>query len=450
MSLRPDSSVKIFPIGLGFITTSMKNAGYKFDLLDIDMKRYSDDEIDEIMSNNRYDIVCLGCLVTGYDKVKKICKTIRKYNEKATIIVGNSVATSIPEILLHKTDADIAVMGEGDETIIELIECIKNNGSFKDVEGIVFKDNDSVVYTPKRKIISNISNLPSIDFEIFDVESYIKNTSIPQLENIHPDNIRALPINTARGCVAKCTFCYHVFRGIKYRYRSAKSIVEEIKLLIDKYGINYVQFWDELTFFSKERALVLAEEIIKSGIKIYWAAQCRANLFTAESDLHIIKKLKEAGCYRIAYSLESSDSDILKAMNKKISVEDFVTQTRLMQSVGISTRTSLVFGYPQETPETINATINCCIENKMYPSVGFLLPQPGSAMYDYAIEKGIITDGEKYILGMGDRQDLFINLTSMSDKEFKDTVYNALKRCNKELNTKLSEDDLIKTKNKAI
>ncbi|KKK80511.1 hypothetical protein LCGC14_2822750, partial [marine sediment metagenome] len=148
--------------------------------------------------------------------------------------------------------------------------------------------------------------------------------------------------------------------------------------------------------------------------------------------------------------LESSDPDILKAMNKKISVEDFVTQTRLMQSVGISTRTSLVFGYPQETPETINATINCCIENKMYPSVGFLLPQPGSAMYDYAIEKGIITDGEKYILGMGDRQDLFINLTSMSDKEFKDTVYNALKRCNKELNTKLSEDDLIKTKNKAI
>lgn len=445
ISLRPESPVKMFPIGLGFITTSMKNAGFEFDLIDIDSCRYSDDEVDALIAKENYDVVCMGCLVTGYKKIKRLCSVIKKIHPHAKIIVGNSVATSIPNILLNNTETDIAVMYEGDETIVDLLNCIHKNRDLKSVNGIIIKD-DKMFRTDFRPVIKDISSIPHIDFDIFNVEDYICNNNIHESKNVPLNSIRALPVNTSRGCIANCTFCYHVFKGINYRYRTPKSIVSEIKELILKYNINYVQLWDELTFFSKKQALELAQEIIDANISVYWTAHCRANLFTADKDKQIIGKLKEAGCCGIQYSLESSDPRILKDMNKKISVDHFSKQTKLIQESGITTWTSLVFGYPQETPETILKTIDCCIENNIYPSVGFLLPQPGSIMYKFALENGFISDEEEYILSMGDRQDLTLNMTSMTDEEFEEAVLHGLRKCNKQLNMGLSEDKLIKTK----
>lgn len=446
VSMRPDSVVKLFPIGLGFITTAMDRAGIEFDLIDIDSKRYSDSEVASLIGKEEYDIVCMGCLVTGYKKVKKLCATIRDILPKTKIIVGNSVASSVTDMLLNNTETDIAVMYEGDETIIDLIDCIQNGGNLKEIHGIAMNDGDSIHLTDARPAIKNISALPNMNFEIFDIEDYIKHNNIHQSKHIPLDSIRALPVNTARGCIAKCTFCYHVFKGERYRYRTPESIVSEIKELVEKYNINYVQFWDELTFFSKKQALALAEEIIASGVRVCWIAHCRANLFTKDEDVHIVQKLKEAGCCGLQYSLESSDPVILKEMNKKISVDHFSKQTKIIQSVGITTWTSLVLGYPQETPETISATMDCCIENKIYPSTGFLLPQPGSVMYQYALDHGHIVDEEEYVLSMGDRQDLTINMTSMSDYEFEEAVMLGLKKCNEALGIGLQEDELIKTK----
>ena len=143
--------------------------------------------------------------------------------------------------------------------------------------------------------------------------------------------------------------------------------------------------------------------------------------------------------------MESADADILKAMNKKISVEQFSKQTQLYQNAGLATWTSLVIGYPQETPETIKKTFDCCIENKIYPSVGYLLPQPGLPMYDYAVEHGFIEDEEAYLIKMGDRQDLRINMKQMKDEELETLVVKGLERCNKKLNVGLKLDQLIKT-----
>ena len=157
-------------------------------------------------------------------------------------------------------------------------------------------------------------------------------------------------------------------------------------------------------------------------------------------------KMKEAGCVNMSYSLESADDMILKAMKKNISVEQFSNQTKLFQRSGIPVGTSIVLGYPQETPETIKKTFECCIENKIYPSAGYLLPQPGSEMYDYAKERGLIgEDEEEYLLKMGDRQDLLLNLTRMTNEEFESVVHDGLKRCNALLDVGLSEDNLIKT-----
>jgi len=447
VSLRPQSPIKLFPVGLGYIATAMKYAGYDFDVLDIDAHRYSDAEVERFIRNKQYDVVCMGCIVTGYKIVKSLAALIKEHHPNAKIIVGNSVATSIVEILLTRTKADIAVISEGDITIVNLLNTIANSGNIEEVNGICFVKDGKIVRTPPQPLIKGISSLPFIDFSIFDVEVYIDNSklSVGEPLPIPREEVRALPVNTARGCVANCGFCYHVFKGTPYRYRTPDSIVAEVKTLIDTYSLNYINFWDELTFFSRRQSEALAQKIIDEDVHFHWVGSCRANLFKDDDDVFIMEKLKQAGCVAMCYSLESADPEILKAMNKKITTEQFARQTELLRKAGIPVATALVLGYPQETPETIKKTFDCCVENRIYPSSGYLLPQPGSQMYDYAIEHGFIDDEEEYLMKMGDRQDLRLNMTQMSDEEFETHVLNGLRKCNKALGLGIDENQLAKS-----
>ena len=451
VALRPESKVKLFPIGLSYIATAMEIAGFKFDLLDIDAHRYSNDEVDKLIAKEKYDVIAMGCIVTGYSKVKDLCKRIRSIHSKATIIVGNSVATSIYKILLTKTEADIAVMGEGDVTIVELLHALDGSGDVSEVKGIAWKNRmGEVVLNASQPAIRDISNLPHINFDLFDVEIYIENAKeslgeVEDIMNIPRDKLRSLPLNTARGCVGACTFCYHNFKGYRYRYRSMKSVLDEAGEMIRKYNLNYIEFGDELTLFSRNRAEEFANAILSSGLKFYWSITCRADCFAEDSDVEIMKKMKEAGCTSVAYSLESSNADILKMMNKHITVEQFARTTELFRRAGINTQTSLVIGYPIETVDTIKDTFKCCADNKIYPSAGFLLPQPGSVMYDYALEHGFIKDEEDYLLQMGDRQDLRLNMTTMTNEEMETATLEGLSWCNSQLAIGLDSEHLIKT-----
>jgi len=449
VALRPKSPVKFLPLGIAYIATAIKNKGYHFDLLDIDAYRYSDEYIESFFSKNKYDVVLMGCIVTGYQIIKDLAALIRRYNPKATIIVGNSVADSIPKILLSKTEADIAVLGEGDITVVELLDCLKIGRSVEHVQGIVYKQDSQIICTDPRPVIKDLSTIPIIDYSIWDFEKYVDGfrAGLHEPFPLPPQQIRGIVVNTARGCVNRCTFCYHVFRKSSYRHRPWKHIFEEIRELVEKYGINYIGFNDELTFSTKKSVREFLDAFNQAGIRFFWYGDCRGNLFADEEDLEILKALKETGCTGIGYSLESSDPAILKSMNKHMTVEEFSYQTNLFHKAGITVWTSLVFGYPQETPDTIRATIDCCIQNRIYPSAGYLLPFPGSEMYQYALDHGFIDkeNEEEYLLMLGDRQDLRLNMTQMSDEEFESTVKRGLDRCNKSLRIGLIENELTKT-----
>lgn len=443
--LRPNSEKVLFPIGFGYIATAVKRAGFDFDILDLDAHRMSDAQIEEYIKTKDFDVAAFGCIVTGYRFIKKLGETIKKYKD-VPIIVGNSVATSIPEILLDRTKADIGVMGEGDITIVELLKAIEKNTPLEEVKGIFFRRDGRIFFTPEREIIPDLDKIPFIDYGLFDINTYLDKCRLNVSEPypVEFSLLKALLINSARGCPYRCTFCYHVFNNKKYRVRSVESIGGEIKYLQKKYGVNYIQFSDELSFYSREQANRFADYLLNEGIEIFWSADCIAGLFK-EGDLDLALKLKKAGCVELGYSLESADEEILKAMNKRISIRDFETQTRILQKAGISTSTSLVIGYPQETEETIKKTFDCCYRNNIYPSVGYLLPQPGTPMYEYAIKAGQIQDEEKYLLNMGDRQDFTINLTTMKQEEMEGLVKHYLKKIASKVNLDLKEDRLIKT-----
>ncbi len=440
-SLRPGSKRRQLPVGLGYIMTAIKKAGFEFDLIDMDINNLTISDLEKILAGRPYDVYGLGCIVTGFKLVRQIADIVKKTNPKAVIMAGNSVATSIPELLLKNTKVDIAVMGESDITVVELMKAIEAKSPLSDVEGIVFKDGDRIVYTQKRPVAPSLDVFGFPDWDLFELAKYDEYGYI-NVNNFSSEKALSYPLNYARGCPFNCTFCYHVFKGEKYRRYSEGAFTGELNRLHGKYNCNYVSFWDELTFPNIKGVEQMVGIIESLDFKIKWEATSRGDLFK-KKDLDLIKRMREAGCENIAFSLENADPGILSAMNKKISVPQIIEQSRALWDGGVTPLTSVIFGYPQETPETIQRTIEVCEECRMYPSVGFLLPLPGTPIYDWARKNGRITDEIGYLERIGDRQDFHVNLTGMPDNEFVSIVEEKLRRLAVHLGLKL--DSVFKT-----
>ncbi|OGN90486.1 MAG: hypothetical protein A2Z70_01065 [Chloroflexi bacterium RBG_13_48_17] len=446
--LRRESRVKYLPVGLSCIATSLALAGFKPDILDIDLYRLSDAEVDNFLRKNRYDIVGFGTIVTGYRYIKDLARRVKEIMPGALVVVGNTVASSIPELLLTKVpQVDIAVIGEGDNTILDIVHAKLEDTVWHNIPGIAYRDGENVIITPRRKAVPNIKEIPFPDYSLFNIEEYIKVSpiTVPEPYPIPVEEFRALSVNTARGCPYNCTFCTHAFKNDKYRFYPFSMVIEYIDLLQKKYGINYVNFGDELTFHSIVRTEELCKEIEKKGIKFYWPMQPRGNTYK-KRDLDLLKRCKDLGALTIGGALESSDPAILKAMNKKMDAAEFIEQMDTARKAGLGCTTSLVFGYPQETPETIRHTFEVCKRCEIYPSIGFLLPLPGTPMYKYTKEHGFIPDEEEYLLHTGDRQDLHVNLTQMSDEVLFNIIREEAIKLKNFLGIPLSDDDVVKTR----
>ena len=447
--LRRGGFTKLLPVGLGSVMTYFKEKNYNFTLLDIDINEFDNEYVEKYLKRSNFDCILIGTLVTHYKWMKWFVNTAKGSQPNTKIIVGNSVASSIPELFLSKTKADVAIIGEGEISAYETVEAFRLEKDLKTVEGIVFKDAEGNIVLNEPRKVGNINDFPIIEWDFFDVERYLNKPAVNTDRN--PEKMRVLPIITARGCAFKCTFCHYVFWNDPYRNRTPKSILTEIEFLINKYNVNYIEFWDDLSFASAIQVEKLCDEIIKSGLKFKWNASVRVDLFsrarlTIEDSIRVAKKMKKAGCYQVGFSLESGNQEILEMMNKKIEADSFYNTIYILREADIICETSVVFGYPIETRETIKQTFDQCLKAGVYPSIGFLLPLPATGMYDYAKVNGFITDEDRYLESITERQDICINLTKMSDKDIMNQIKKGAAQLNEMLELGLNEDTYIRTK----
>ena len=450
-SLRLNSPTKFLPVGIASVMTYLDQHHFDFDFLDIDINEMEDERIEEYLENNRYDIVLSGSIVTHYKWMKWLTNTVRKYNRNSVIVIGNSVAGSIPKLFLQNSSADIAILGEGEITCLEVVKnIIANNNTWDNIDGLAYKDrNGNVIINKNRKGHKKLDDFPMINWGKFDTEKYFQK-SYAAAKAIDDQKVRVMPVVTARGCAFRCTFCHFVFWNDPYRYRSPSNILAEIKRNIDEYQCNYISFWDDLSFASLAQAERFADAILASGLKFNWSAAVRVDLFgnpkhELRRRLDVAKKFKLSGCQSLGFSLESANSEILKMMNKKIEGQYFIDQVALLDQVGITSMISVVFGYPIETRETISETFDMCLKAKVYPSIGYLLPLPATGMYDHALKHGFIKNEDKYLDSITERQDLCLNMTTMGDDEVKHLIAEGAEKLNTELKIGLSSGKLLKT-----
>ena len=222
--LRPDAKFKYSPVGLAFILTAVKKAGYSFDFIDMDADNLSAQDVEERLRGKTYDLCGFGCIVTGLALIAQLAEIVRAASPRCCIVAGNSVATSIPRILLARTEVDVAVLGEGDVTIVELIRAIEQGQAFDGITGIAYLRSGVFTQNTPRPVIPNLDEIGFPDWTLFDMDKYNRE-QVPVSGSDEVQN--CLPLNGARGCPFDCTFCYHVFKGQKYRKYSETAVINE-------------------------------------------------------------------------------------------------------------------------------------------------------------------------------------------------------------------------------
>lgn len=449
-ALRRDSLKKVFPLGLVGVMTYVKRQGYDFDILDVDLHNHDDEYVEDFLREGQYDVVLYGTLITQYKWAKWLTKTIKRLNPSTKTIVGNSVAASCLEVFMENAPADIVIIGEGEFSCVAVLDALRDGHDLKDVLGIAYRDPSGKVIKNPPRPVGDINELPMLDWSLINVPVYLERHQWTAFGIPKSEKAVVFPISSSRGCTFRCTFCHFVFWDDAFRHRCPESIIEEIRRNIDQYGANYINFNDDLTLASLIQAERLADGIIASGLKFRWSASVRTDLFgkpnyTYKKRLEVAKKLQASGCMTLSFSLESANDEILAMMKKHIKKEYFSEQIKVLKEAGITTQCSVVFGYPPETRETIQETFDLCLQNKVYPSIGFLMPLPYTGMYAYAKENGLIPDEDAYLDSIMERQDISLNMTKLSDEEIMEIIKENAFKLNRLLDLQLDNASLIKT-----
>lgn len=371
------------PLGLLYVGACLKKASHEVDFIDIDIDGLDEEKVVKYINKTKFDIVGFGSLTPTINNVLKISKYIKKKMD-IPIIVGGIHATIAGEELIKEKDIDFVVKGEGEETIIELLEALEGKRRLLDIKGVYYKDEDSVVFTGDRPLIENLDSIP------FPARHLLKRPS-PYLP---PDALKTpvTSIMTSRGCPGGCTYCCtkQIF-GRRMRFRSIKNVVDEIEEAIKNYGFKEIHIMDDCFTVNKERVFEFRDAIKKRGIKTTFVFSNGMRADQVDED--ILKVLKELGVLSVGFGVESGNQTILNNIKKGIKLDTIRKAFKLSKKYGFETWGFFMLGLPGETKETIRDTIDFAKElNPDFAKFLILKPYPGSEVFDQLYHERRILD----------------------------------------------------------
>ena len=412
--------INVFPQGLAYIAAILLKEGYKVEIYSQDFQHYPDEHLTQYLDNNRFDVV--GVSVIGgyyqYRKLLKISEAINKSKNRPFYIIGGHGPSPEPEYFLEKTKADVVVIGEGEVTIVKLLEAWGARRPLSSVKGIAYQNGSGVVINERQPLVEDIDSIPFPAFELFPIEYY--RLYCGPLAKSTDFGMRVL---SSRGCTFLCNFCYRLDKG--FRPRSNESVIEEILLLKHRYGITYINFADELLMSTVERTVSLCEYFLKADVKFKWICNGRLNFTKPE----VLKIMKRAGCIFINYGIEAMDNQVLRNMNKALTTEIIITGIEATLKEGISPGLNIIFGNIGDNKNTLNKAVKFLLkydDGSQLRTIRPVTPYPGSPLYYYAIEKNLLKDCADFYENKHVNSDLLsVNFTEMSDDEFHQSLFEA-------------------------
>jgi len=408
-----ESYIHEFPLGLAYIAAVLRKEGIDVEIYNQDMHHYPDEYLTKYLDGNRFDVI--GVSIIGgyyqYRKLLKISEAVNKSKNRPFYIIGGHGPSPEPEFFLKKNLADAIIVGEGEITIINLLNALANHKSLSTVKGIAYRNGKNVIVNQRQPLIEDIDTIPYPAYDLFPME-YYRLLPTPKCKNTD----FSMAMLSGRGCKFTCNFCYRMDEG--FRPRKNEAIIDEIRLLQKDFGITYIRFADELLMSSVSRVESLCRDFIKAKLNIKW--DCNGRLNYARPN--ILKLMKESGCMFINYGIEAMDDEILKNMNKALTTKQIITGIEATLESGISPGYNIIFGNIGESKETLEKGVEFLLkydDGAQFRTIRPVTPYPGSPLYYYAIEKGLLKDVEDFYENKHLNSDLVaVNFTDLSNEEF--------------------------------
>ncbi|MFA6254821.1 MAG: radical SAM protein [Patescibacteria group bacterium] len=379
-------------LGIIYLATILDKVGHSVKVIDADSLELSWDKLKARLAQEKPDIIGLTATTLGMPILYKTAEVCREALGEAKILAGGFGPTLEPEKTLDECPAiDVLGLGECESNIVDLIECLENKKDLKTVKGIAFRgQNGEFCKTEPQSLIDDLDSIPFPNYQIVEPDFSAYHGVHGGWEGIDMPNAVMMG---SRGCPHRCIFCCNA--GKKPRFRSPKSIVDEIEFYKKELKVKSVQLYDNefIGMSSQQNQWVreICEEIIKRGVDdLGYICQGRCNSFI---DLETLKMMHKAGFRWIWWGVESGSQKVLDRIKKDLKLENVYHSFKLAKEAGIHSMMFVMVGFPGETKEDINKTGKLIKEIKPdRVRIHITTPLPGSELWDELYSKGQIDE----------------------------------------------------------
>ena len=389
VKLNQEADEIIPPIGLGYLAEAVRKK-HKVEVLDCLKEKMPLEKLVDYVAEKKFDLVGILFFTMNYYQVKEAAQKIRQKLPSVKIVVGGPHPSAMPKQTLGEMpEIDFAFAGEAEIGFPMLLDALENKKALSE-----FKKIPSLAWRNKKEILINekkcVENLDLLGFPAWDL---LKPETYPHAP--HGSFCRQFPVAPiiiTRGCPYSCTFCAgHVVSGKRLRYRSVKHVISEIRYLVKKHGIREIHIEDDNFTFNRNFVEEFCNSIIEEKLGITWACPNGMRLDTLDSEL--LALMKKSGLYSVSVGIESGSDRVLKLAKKSLTTEKIREKVSLIHEAGMNVIGFIIIGFPYETKDDIEKTIDFICElplNRV--AISCLQPFPGSEIYRDLISKGEIKD----------------------------------------------------------
>lgn len=374
---------KLPPLGLCNLAAVARDTGAEVSIIDAPTLGLGVKETFEAIEAFNPDLIGITAVTISINNAAQLANYIKEKKIQSPIILGGPhVTATVKETLSRFPQFDFAVIGEGEDTLLELVVGPGKNLSVEKVPGLAFRRNGDIVFSPPRPFIENLDKLPLPGWDL--LPDFPKAYSQSAMRS---HRFPSACLITSRGCYGKCTFCDTACFGRRIRNHSAEYVIAMIKDLINRYSVKDISFYDDNFIAFPQRISKICKMIIDEKLDITWSCDSRIDAVQSLDQLQVLKK---AGCWQICYGIESGNQKILNEVRKNVSLERIKQVVEWTDKAGIYVKGFFMMGLPLETEETIRETINFAKELPLTNAhVTFTTPLPGSELYNTASRYGV-------------------------------------------------------------
>ena len=373
--------------GLQYLSSACAAAGHETVIIDQHCLGLTDEDVLSRLEAFRPDLIGLSVVNPNLGSSLELAAEIKRRRE-TPIVVGGCYPTTHPEIV-KEPDIDIAVLGEGEVTLVELAHRMEGELPWHDMEGTASLRGGEAVVAPPRAAIEDIDTIPFADRRFYD----LSRLDFPFYFPGGWGRQGLVSVVTSRGCAFRCGFCISpLMWGGRWRGRSPANVVEELVQINQTFGARKYFFADEEINTDRARALELYRAISEADLDLAWSAMTSVRC----TDIEVAEAMVDAGLKSVLLGFESGSPEILKRLGKGYELADGRSLVRYLHKRGVFTMGSFMFGLPWETRETIRETISYAASLDLGICNGWLYrPQPGSTFYSFGVAKGLL-DHRRY------------------------------------------------------